>query len=229
MSFIVAIDGPTSSGKSTISNLIAKDMGFVYIQTGAMYRCVALELLEQGVSLKDIEHIEEILKEIDIHFMRGKDGQNVIMNGKDVTEQIRTKEVTDYCSDVASLSVVRHKLLQKQRKIASGSNIIVEGRDTGTTVFPNADVKFFLTAQATVRARRKQQELARLGEDLSFIDVLKSVYKWDEDSIKRKEGALKRAKDSIFIDNSEMEVEELKEKMLEIVKQKYKEREEWYI
>ncbi len=229
MSFIVAIDGPTSSGKSTISNLISKEMGFVYIQTGAMYRCVALELLKHGIDLEDTEQIGKVLEEIDIHFIRGKDGQNVIMNGEDVTEQIRTKEVTDYCSDVASISEVRHKLLQEQRKMASHSDVVIEGRDTGTTVFPNADVKFFLTASSVVRARRKQQELAALGENLRFIDVLKSVYKWDEDSVKRKEGALKRAKDSIFIDSSEMEVEELKEKMLGIVKEKYKERDEWCI
>lgn len=229
MSFIVSIDGPTSSGKSTISNIIARELGFVYIQTGAMYRCVTLALLNNKVSLSDSEQIRKILEGINIYFIRGPKGQRVVMNGKDITEQIRTKEVTDYCSDVASLSEVRHKLLQKQRIMASHSNVVVEGRDTGTTVFPNADVKFFLTANPIVRAKRKQKELAQLGENLELIDVLKSMYKWDEDAIKRKDGALKRAKDSIFIDSSEMSVEELKGKMMGFIKEKYKEKEEKYI
>ncbi len=229
MSFIVAIDGPTSSGKSTIANIIAKELGFVYIQTGAMYRCVTLELLNNKVSLSNSEQIRKILERINIYFVKGQKRQRVIMNGKDVTELIRTKNVTDYCSDVASLSEVRHKLLQEQRRMSSYSNVVVEGRDTGTTVFPNADVKFFLTANPIVRAKRKQQELAQLGENLELINVLKSMYKWDEDAIKRKDGALKRAKDSIFIDSSEMSVEELKGKMMGFIKEKYKEKEEKYI
>lgn len=229
MSFIVAIDGPTSSGKSTIANIIAKELGFVYIQTGAMYRCVTLELLNNKVSLSNSEQIRKILERINIYFVKGQKRQRVIMNGKDVTELIRTKNVTDYCSDVASLSEVRHKLLQEQRRMSSYSNVVVEGRDTGTTVFPNADVKFFLTANPIVRAKRKQQELAQLGENLELINVLKSMYKWDEDAIKRKDGALKRAKDSIFIDSSEMSVEELKGKMMGFIKEKNKEKEEKYI
>ena len=229
MSFIVAIDGPTSSGKSTIANIIAKELGFVYIQTGAMYRCVTLELLNNKVSLSNSEQIRKILERINIYFVKGQKRQRVIMNGKDVTELIRTKNVTDYCSDVASLSEVRHKLLQEQRRMSSYSNVVVEGRDIGTTVFPNADVKFFLTANPIVRAKRKQQELAQLGENLELINVLKSMYKWDEDAIKRKDGALKRAKDSIFIDSSEMSVEELKGKMMGFIKEKYKEKEEKYI
>ena len=229
MSFIVAIDGPTSSGKSTIANIIAKELGFVYIQTGAMYRCVTLELLNNKVSLSNSEQIRKILERINIYFVKGQKRQRVIMNGKDVTELIRTKNVTDYCSDVASLSEVRHKLLQEQRRMSSYSNVVVEGRDTGTTVFPNADVKFFLTANPILRAKRKQKELAQIGENLELINVLKSMYKWNENAIKRKDGALKRAKDSIFIDSSEMSVEELKGKMMGFIKEKYKEKEEKYI
>ena len=194
-----------------------------------MYRCVTLELLNNKVSLSNSEQIRKILERINIYFVKGQKRQRVIMNGKDVTELIRTKNVTDYCSDVASLSEVRHKLLQEQRRMSSYSNVVVEGRDTGTTVFPNADVKFFLTANPIVRAKRKQQELAQLGENLELINVLKSMYKWDEDAIKRKDGALKRAKDSIFIDSSEMSVEELKGKMMGFIKEKYKEKEEKYI
>lgn len=221
MAFVVAIDGPTSSGKSTISNLIAKEMGFVYIQTGAMFRCVALELLRNGIELSDERQIGEILDKTDISFLNKEGSQIVIMNGEDVTDEIRTKEVTDYTSGVASISKVRQELLKKQREIAKNKNVVIEGRDTGTTVFPNADIKIFLTAKPMIRAKRKQRELEMLGEKIDITTVLESIYKWDEDAVKRKEGALKKAKDSISIDTTDMEIEELKVKMLGIIKERY--------
>lgn len=222
MSFIVAIDGLTSSGKSTISNLIAKEMGFVYVQTGAMYRCVALELLKNSIQLNEQERIRKILDSIEITFDRQNSSQIVRINGEDVTQQIRTKEVTDYTSEVAFIGDVRHKLLEEQRKIVQNSDIVIEGRDTGTNVFPNADVKFYLTAKPIIRPKRKQRELEMLGEKLELMDVLASMYEWDKDAIRRKEGALRHAKDSIYIDSSEMEVEELKGKMIGILKKDMK-------
>lgn len=224
MSFIIAIDGPTSSGKSTISSLIAKELGFVYVQTGAMYRCVGLEALRKGILLDDEIQIKMLLEDINISFSKENNNQIVILNGENVTEQIRTKEVTDHTSKVASISSVRHKLLEQQRKIAEKSNIVIEGRDIGTNVFPNADVKFYLTAKPTIRARRKQKELECLGQRLEFIDVLQSIYEWDADAVNRKEGALKRAEDSIYVDSSEVAIEELKTKMIGIIKEKYEEK-----
>lgn len=226
MSFVVAIDGPTSSGKSTISRILAEELGFINVQTGAMYRCVAFELLKNNIRLDEQDKINEILDNIEISFDRKDKNQKVMINGEDVTQLIRTKEVTDYTSKVASISEVRRKMLEEQRKIAQNSNIVIEGRDTGTNVFPDADVKFYLTAKPLIRAKRKQEELRALGQELEIVEVLKSIYVWDADAINRKEGALKRAEDSIFIDNSEMELEELKEKMITEIKERYEEKEE---
>lgn len=227
MSFIVAIDGPTSSGKSTVSNFIAQKLNFEYIQTGAMYRCVALGLLQNNIQLNDEAKIKKMLNNMNIKFLNDRENQIVIMNNKDVTEKIRTKEVTDYTSKVASIILVRHKMLEIQRRMGQNSNVIMEGRDVGTNVFPNANVKFFLTAKPSIRARRKQRELEKIGEKLEFSSVLDSIYKWDKDAIERKEGALKRAKDSIYIDSSEMSIKELEEKMIDIIKQKYKEKDNY--
>lgn len=221
MSFIVAIDGPTSSGKSTIANLIAKDMGFLYVQTGAMYRCVALEMLRKEVAENDVQSISRLLNNIEINFSKQKERQDVLINSEIVTDLIRTKEITDFTSKIASIDIVRHKLLELQRKMANNSDIVMEGRDIGTNVFPNADIKFFLTAPPLVRAKRKQEELRKIGENHSFLTVLESIYKWDKDAIERKVGALKRADGSIYIDSSQMEIEELKNLMLNNIKESY--------
>ena len=223
MSFIVAIDGPSCSGKSTVSNILAKELGFVYVQTGAMYRCVAREILKNSIKLNDIERIEEVLQKINIRFINSFNKQIVLLNGEDVTEEIRGKGITDYTSLVASITEVRRKMLNEQRKMGENSNIVIEGRDIGTNVFPNADIKFFVTAKPIIRAQRKLKELEEIGEKTSLTRVLESVYQWDKDAIERKEGALKRAKDSIYIDTSEMKIEEVKEKMLKSIREKYRE------
>ena len=229
MSFIVAIDGPTSSGKSTLANIIANDMGFINIQTGAMYRCVALQMLRENIQLNsNLQCINDLLERIDIEFMKQDEKQIILLNGENVTEEIRKKHITDYTSEVASIKEVRHKLLKEQRKMAGKVDVVVEGRDIGTNVFPNANIKFFLTAKPIVRAKRKQEELKLLGEEIDLLTVLQSIYKWDKDAINRKEGPLKRAKDSIYIDNSEMTTEELKDIMLRQIREKYNRTQEYY-
>jgi len=225
MSFIVAIDGPTSSGKSTVSKLISNELNFTYIQTGAMYRCVAMEMLNNGIALDDEKGIKNILDNIDIKFENLDQQQLIFCNGKEVTDIIRSKQVTDYTSSVASIIQVRRTLLEKQREIAQKRDVIMEGRDIGSNVFPNADVKIFLTASPLVRAERRRLELKKNGEIMSFTKVLESIYKWDEDAIKRTEGPLVRTKDYIYIDNSELDIQELKEKMLPIIKYRYNEKE----
>lgn len=221
MSFIVAIDGPTSSGKSTVSKLISSELNFTYVQTGAMYRCVAMEMLNEGIALDDEDGIRQLLDNIDIKFKNIDEKQLIFLNNKEVTDEIRSKEVTDYTSSVASITEVRSKLIDKQREIAKNGNIIMEGRDIGTNVFPDADIKFFLNAKAIVRAERRQKELEAKGQKLGLTEVLESMYKWDKEAVERKEGALKRAQDSIYIDTSELNVEELGKKMLPIIRCKY--------
>lgn len=210
MSFVVAIDGPTSSGKSTLAKIISKELGFTNIQTGAMYRSVAKILLDNNIQIIDIEKISEILGKLDFEFRDTEDSQLVIVNGKDVTSENRTKEVTDFTSEVASIQQVRERLTQLQRNMAQKKNIVMEGRDIGTSVFPNADIKFFLMANANVRIQRKIKELRENGEDYNYQEVAESVYKWDKDAIYRSQGALKRAPDAICIDTSTLTIDDMK-------------------
>lgn len=221
MSFIVAIDGPTSSGKSTVAKLISSKLNFTYIQTGAMYRCIALEMLNNNISIDDDSGIRNILDNMDIKFENSHEKQLIIFNGNEITEEIRSKKVTDFTSSVASISQVRKKLLDTQRSLAQNRNIIMEGRDIGTTVFPNADVKFFLNANPLIRAERRRKELEKYGEKIDFIKVLESIYKWDKEAVEREEGALKRAKDSIYIDTSDLSIEELADQMITTIRYKY--------
>lgn len=221
MSFIVAIDGPTSSGKSTLAKNIAKDLGFINIQTGAMYRCVTKLILDSNIKLDDMVGIEKILKELDMEFKDTKDGQRVFVNKKDVTTEIRTKEITDCCSKVASISLVREFLIDMQREMAKGKNVVIEGRDVGTNVFPDANLKIFLNANPKVRVQRKFKELQKNSINLNFNEVAESVYNWDRDAINRENGALKRAPDAIYIDSSSVTEKELTELVVEKIKERY--------
>lgn len=221
MSFIVAIDGPTSSGKSTLAKNIAKELGFINIQTGAMYRCVAKMMLDSNIELDDTIGIERILQGLDMEFKDTKDGQIILMNNKDVTNEIRTKEITDYCSKVASIEFVRKFLIDMQRDMAKKGNTVIEGRDVGTNVFPNADLKIFLNASPKVRIQRRYKELQKKCVDLDFNEIAESVYNWDRDAINRESGALKKAPDAIYIDSSDLNEKELTQLVIGKIKEKY--------
>lgn len=226
MSFIVAIDGPTSSGKSTLAKRLSKELGFLYIQTGAMYRCVAKLMIDNNISLDSVAEVSKLLKSIKIDFKDTKDSQLVFLNGKEVTSEIRTKEITDFTSKVASIPIVRTTLVEMQRNMAKRKDVVMEGRDIGTNVFPNADLKIFLIASPKERIKRRLAELEKNGEKYNFQEIAESIYKWDEEAINRSNGALKRAEDSVYIDTTFLKEEELTKIVIGKIKEKYKEERE---
>lgn len=222
MSFIVAIDGPAGTGKGTIANLIAKDFGFLNVDTGAMFRCVTLEMIKQKISIEEEDKIISLLDEIQIDLKEENGEQVVVLNGHDVTNEIRTKEVNEFISQVSSLKIVRSKLLDLQRKIAEGRNVVMEGRDIGTTVFPNADVKIYLDASSEERARRRVKQNKEKGIVMSYKEVLESVIKRDKLDSERELSPLKKADDAILIDGTNMTIDETEQIIREIIEEKMK-------
>ena len=221
MSYIVAIDGPAGSGKGTITKLVAKDLGLVSIDTGMLYRCHALDI-------SDEEKVEEILEKIDIDLKNKNNKQSVFLNGEDVTNQIRTPEVTGIVSKTSSILGVREKITKLERKIGyewlkEGKNIIMEGRDITTVVFPEAKVKIYLDATPIERAKRRCRQNKRNGINQSFEEVLQSIMERDKNDMNKKVGALKKAPDAIYVDSSKSSVNKIKHKIIKIIKQKTKE------
>lgn len=204
--FIVAIDGPAGSGKSTISKLLAKRLeGFTYLDTGAMYRMIALNCLNNNVDLTDSNAVNEILlkSKIDIH------REKFYLNSEDVSSAIRTKEVTALVSKVAALKVIREKLVDLQREISKGKKVIIDGRDIGTVVFPNAELKIFLIASPEERAKRRVKDYENKGIESNFEEVLAEIIKRDKMDSERKESPLKKADDAEELDTSFLNIEEV--------------------
>jgi len=217
MSFVVAIDGPSGTGKGTIAGLISKEMGLVNVDTGATYRCVALEALRRGVTLEEKEKIISLVDEIEIDIKRENENQIILLNDEDVSREIRSKEVTGIVSQVSSIKEVRFKLVELQRRLAIGKDVIMEGRDITTYVFPNADVKIYLDAEENERAKRRYKENMEKGIDMTFEEVLQNVKMRDKNDREKEIGALKIADDAIYLDTTEMTIEEVKEKVKEII------------
>ena len=204
----VAIDGPGGAGKSTIAKRLAKELGFYYVDTGAIYRTVAYFLDLLGISPKDVDGVERYIDELTIEIEYDEDGlQHMIMNGMDVSDDIRTPEISMKASDVSAHAVVREMLLDMQRDVAKKHNVIMDGRDIATVVLPRAQVKIFLTASAEVRAQRRFQELQAKGKKDSYEQVLKELQKRDYQDTHREIAPLKRAKDSIVVDTSELDID----------------------
>ena len=180
MSFVIAIDGPAGSGKGTVAELVSKKLGFINIDTGATFRCVTLAMLEEKIGLEDDEKIKKMLEEIDISFEEKNGIKKVFLNGRDVTREIREKNVNDFVSPVSTLKIVRENLLYLQRKMAEGKNVVMEGRDIGTTVFPNADVKVYLIASAEVRAERRVKQMKEKGINCTYEEALENVLSRDK-------------------------------------------------
>lgn len=217
MSFIVAIDGPAGAGKGTITKLVGEKLGLVNIDTGATFRCVALNMLQEKIDVKEENRIEEMLNRLHIDmYPNGK----IYLNGKEVTKKIREKDVNDFVSPVAVLPIVRNKLLEVQRKIAEGKDVIMEGRDIGTVVFPNADVKIYLDAAAEERARRRVLQNQEKGIKSSYEEVLKGIKDRDKRDSTREIAPLKKAEDAIYVDSTNLSVEEVVEKIIGIIKEK---------
>ena len=215
MSYIVAIDGPAGSGKGTITKLVAKDLGLVSIDTGMLYRCHALAVLKNNIDVSDEEKVEEILEKIDINLKNKNNKQSVFLNGEDVTDQIRTPEVTGIVSKTSSILGVRNKITELERKIGyewlkEGKNIIMEGRDITTVVFPEAKVKIYLDATPIERAKRRCRQNKRNGINQSFEEVLQSIMERDKNDMNKKVGALKKAPDAIYVDSSKSSVNKTK-------------------
>lgn len=222
MSFIVAMDGPAGTGKGTITSLISKEMGLVNIDTGATYRCVALYVIKNNIKLEEKEKIIESLPNIHIDMKNEQGVQKVYLNNEDVTSEIRSKEVTKIVSQVSSIVEVRLAMVEVQRNLAKGKDVIMEGRDITTYVFPNADVKIYLDADEEERAKRRYKEMQEKGIEMTYDEVLKNIQIRDKNDKEKEIGALKIAEDAIYIDTTNLTIEEVKEKVKEIITEKYK-------
>ena len=220
MSFIVAIDGPAGTGKGTITKLLAEKLNLITVDTGATYRCVTLAMLKQHISLGEADKITKLLENIQIEFKKIDGKDKVFLNGKDVTMEIRSKEVTDFVSQVSSLICVRLKMVELQRKMAQGKDVIMEGRDIGTYVFPNANVKFYIDADVEERAKRRVEQNKQKGIQTSYEEVLANLKFRDQNDKQKEMGALKVAEDAIVIDTTHMSIEEEMQMMLPIIQKR---------
>ena len=205
----VAIDGPASSGKSTISKLIAKENHFVYLDTGAMYRVVTLAVLKNQISLDDHRAIEQLVQTIEIGFSMQDGKQSVFMNGEDVTDEIRSVEVTRNVSAVSALKEVRTRLVHLQQEIAENHSIIMDGRDIGTVVLPQAEIKIFLVASVEERAKRRFIENQEKGIEMSYEELVEDIRRRDHIDSTRKESPLRKAEDAIEVDTTKMTIEDV--------------------
>ena len=217
----IAIDGPAGAGKSTIAKRLAKELGYYYVDTGAIYRTVAYFMDLLGVSPKDVDGVERYIDELTIQIEYDEEGkQHMIMNGMDVTGEIRTQDISQKASLVSAHAVVREVLLDMQRDVAKAHNVIMDGRDIGTVVLPKADVKIFLTASPEVRAKRRTDELLAKGQQAVYETVLKEIQQRDYQDTHREIAPLKMAKDSIKVDTSDMDIDQVVAEIRRIVGEK---------
>ena len=215
---IVAIDGFAATGKSTSAKLIAHELGFTYLDTGAMYRCVTLSFLNNDINLENKLSLIALLEKTEIEFKNRRNENLVFLNGENVSADIRKTEVTSYVSKVSSISEVRNFLVKMQREIAKNYDCVIEGRDIGTVVFPNAEVKFFLVADSQIRAERRHLELLELKEKKSIKTLMEEIQKRDSLDSNRENSPLQKAKDAIEVDTTKMTINSQVEFMVNKVK-----------
>lgn len=220
MGINIAIDGPSGAGKSTLSRKLAAALGFVYVDTGAMYRTVGLYAYRNAIKPDDVAGVTDALKKIEVSlgFIEGE--QHVYLNGEDVSTDIRLHEVSQYASLVSAIPAVRQFLFEMQQKLAAENNVIMDGRDIGTVVLPNAELKIFLTASAEDRANRRYQELIARGQTVDYDQILADVVKRDEQDMNRSVAPLKPAEDSVILDTSGFEFEQSLALLLKTVKER---------
>ena len=217
----IAIDGPAGAGKSTIAKALAKELGYHYVDTGAIYRTVAYFLDLLGISPKDVDGVERYIDELTIAIEYDDEGkQHMLMNGMDVSDEIRTQDISQKASLVSAHKVVRDMLLDMQRSVARKHNVIMDGRDIGTVVLPKATVKIFLTASAEVRAQRRTNELLAKGQKVSYEQTLKDIQQRDYQDMNRPIAPLKQAKDAVLVDTSLLSIEQVIAQMKEIIGKK---------
>ncbi len=220
MAINIAIDGPAGAGKSSIAKLASKELGYIYVDTGALYRTVGLYSIRKGIDTKNAEAVTATLSDIEVKLGFVDGAQHVFLNGEDVSEAIRTPEASMGASNVSAIPAVRTFLFDLQRDIAKNNNCIMDGRDIGTVVLPDAQIKIFLTASPEARAERRYKELIEKGEKVDFQDVLDDINKRDYQDSHREIAPLKQAEDAILLDNSGCNLEEGKELLLSIIRDK---------
>ena len=220
MKTAIAIDGPSGAGKSTISKILAKELGFIYVDTGAIYRTVGIYTYRKGVDPTDAEKVSALLAEIDIVIKHIKGVQRIFLNGEDVSEKIREHNISKYASDVSALVPVRLKLVELQRALAKSKSVIMDGRDIGTYVLPDAQLKIFLTASSDERARRRYEELKAKGVECNLEDIARDMAQRDENDSKRAFAPLKAADDAIVLDSTTLNQEQVTAEIAKFLKER---------
>jgi len=218
----IAIDGPSGAGKSTVARFLAKRLGYVYIDTGAMYRSVALRVKEKGISPEDELALNQLASSLHITFITEGEQTRVCCDGEDITSAIRSPEISRLASSISKQKGVREALVQMQREMGKEGGIILEGRDIGTVVFPDADVKFYLDAKSDERVRRRYHEMVKKGVKVDFKETQEELIQRDHNDMHRIHSPLKKANDALFIDSTHRSVEEVVEEMVHMVKAKVK-------
>lgn len=209
MGYNVAIDGPAGAGKSTIAKLVAKEKGYIYVDTGAMYRGLAIHFLDRGIEAEETDKIIEACRDAEVTIQYEDGVQQVYLNGKNITARLRDEEVGNMASKSSPIPEVRAKLLELQQGLARTQDVIMDGRDIGTCVLPNADVKVFLTASVKTRAKRRYDELTEKGVSCSLEEIEKDIAERDERDMTRETAPLKQADDAVLVDSSDMSIEEV--------------------
>ena len=209
MGYNVAIDGPAGAGKSTIAKLVAKEKGYIYVDTGAMYRGLAIHFLDKGIQPQETEKVIEACKDAEVTIAYEDAVQHVYLNGKDISSRLRNEEVGNMASVTSAIPEVRKKLLELQQNLAKTQNVIMDGRDIGTCVLPHADVKVYLTASVETRAKRRYQELQEKGEDCNLEEIAHDIEERDRRDMTREIAPLKQADDAVLVDSSDMTIDEV--------------------
>lgn len=214
----IAIDGPAASGKSTTAKSLAQKLGYIYIDTGAMYRACALRSLQDNINLSDKDQLKKMLENIKIDIKHNKNGNRILLDDVDVTQRIRENDITRKSSEIAIIPQVREKMVELQREIGKNGGVVMDGRDIGTVVFPDADFKFFMDAKPEIRAQRRLIENQKRGISSNYNEILKEL-KWrDQNDSKRKIAPLKKANDAILIDTSNLTIKQQVERIMEIIR-----------
>jgi len=215
---IIAIDGPSAAGKSTLAKRIAKDLGFIYLDTGAMYRALALKVLWEGIDINDGQMLKEVIERTAIDLLETGGMLKVLLDGKDVSDKIRTPEVSQMASKASALPVVRQRMLVLQRAMGQRGNVVAEGRDVGTVVFPEAKLKIYLDASAEERARRRVEELRRAGQPVNLAETLREMAERDQRDRERNLAPLRKADDAVAIDSSSLDAEALAQRVMQEIR-----------
>jgi len=216
---IIAVDGPSGAGKSTVARILAKRLGFLYVDTGAMYRALTLKALENKIPVSDEKRINDLASGVRIDLRNNSDGSlSVILDGRDVSPDIRQARITRFVSDVAKIKEVREIMVKMQRELGQKKDCVLDGRDIGTVVFPDAQKKFFIDATLQVRVQRRFKELRGLGQDITLNDVEMDLSNRDKIDSTRQVSPLRQAQDAIYIDTSDLSIEQVVDKMFEFIK-----------